>query len=129
MADLSPLEFSFGENVARFSDLLHSDRDAYQALYDRYADLVGGFTGLYRIPIIAGNLLTVMEDDGEAEWGGEGVNDWIEVTERIMGEITRRAMLGAQPRPIDDKEWLRGVIKDVLAGGKGGKDWSPRPRS
>ena len=125
MADLSlgPLGEHFGENVARFSDLLHSNQTLYKRLYDRYADQEDGFTGLYQIPIRAGYILAVMEDDESVEWGGIGVNDWIESTEQIMLVITRRALESPENVPITDDKWLKGVIRSVMGGAK---DWSPR---
>jgi hypothetical protein len=124
MADIgfSREEYQLAENVARFSELIHT-HPQHKALYDRYADLLGGFPGFYDMSIYTAKALRDLEQ--EIDWGERvpTFDDWYSATGRVVDLIYKLALEGDEKMPITNPDWLKKIVKGIL--GKA-KDWSPR---
>lgn len=74
---------NYGENVAAISAIVHQNPEAYQEAYEKVADDVGGFVGIWSICAEAAKVFTKEESPYTA---GEDFY-WIEAVENFADKI------------------------------------------
>ncbi len=52
---------NYGENVAAISGMLHENKETYETIYNKLADQVGGFAGLWSICADLAKVFTIEE--------------------------------------------------------------------
>ena len=101
---------SYGENVAAISGMMHEDKKIYEKIYNKLADQVGGFVGLWSICADLAKVFTIAEAPYTA---GEDFY-WIEAIEDFTHQIIECLQEGEVPKTAKVRHLAISAIKKNL---------------